>query len=121
MLVAMLAALAAQVAAGPFLVEEDYSFEGPLTRRVSGAVSDRLGSIHEANFWVIATLVALHLAAVAFYTVAKRQDLVGAMIGGDKPLAPGREGEATRGGGAAKAAAIALAAAAAVWALVSYA
>jgi hypothetical protein len=43
------------------------------------------------------------------------------MIGGDKRLAPGREGEATRGGGVARAAAIALAAAAAVWALVTYA
>ena len=119
--VAMLAALAAQAATGLFLVQEDYAFEGPLARHVSGAVSDRLGSIHEVNFWVIATLVALHLAAVVFYTVAKRQDLVGAMIGGDKRLAPGREAEATRGGGVAMAAAIALAAAAAVWALVSYA
>jgi hypothetical protein len=65
--------------------------------------------------------VALHLAAVAFYTVAKRQDLVGAMIGGDKRLAPGRQGEASRGGGAAMAAAIAAAAAAAVWGLVTFA
>jgi cytochrome b len=119
--VAMLAALAAQAATGLFLVQEDYGFEGPLARHVSGAVSDRLASIHEANFWVIATLVALHLAAVIFYTVAKRQDLVGAMIGGDKRLAPGREGEASRGGGAILAAAIAVAAAAAVWGLVSLA
>jgi hypothetical protein len=51
--------------------------------------------------------------------VAKRQALVGAMIGGDKRLAPGREGEASRGGGAAVAAAIAFVAAAAVWGLVS--
>jgi cytochrome b len=115
---AMLAALAAQATTGLFLVEEDYSFEGPLARHVSGAVSDRLGSIHEANFWVIATLVALHLAAVVFYAVAKRQALVGAMIGGDKRLAPERGGEASRGGGAAAAAAIAFVAAAAVWGLV---
>ena len=88
---------------------------------MSRAVSDRLGAIHEANFYVIATLVALHVAAVVFYTVVKRQDLVGAMLSGTKRLAAGREGEASRGGGAVAAAAIAIASAAAVWALVSYA
>lgn len=119
--VAMLSALAAQAATGLFLVQEDYGFQGPLARHVSGATSDRLNAIHEANFWVIAALVALHLAAVVFYAVAKRQDLVGAMIGGDKRLAPGREGEASRGGGGLLAAAIAFAAAAAVWGLVSLA
>ena len=119
--VAMLSALAAQAATGLFLVQEDYGFQGPLARHVSGATSDRLNAIHEANFWVIAALVALHLAAVVFYAVAKRQDLVGAMIGGDKRLAPGREGEASRGGGLLLAAAIAIAAAAAVGGLVSLA
>ncbi|MDH5263713.1 MAG: cytochrome b/b6 domain-containing protein [Betaproteobacteria bacterium] len=118
---AMLLAIAVQASTGLFLVQEDYGFEGPLSRHVSRAVSDRLGAIHEANFYVIATLVALHLAAVAFYAVVKRQDLVGAMFSGTKRLAAGREGEASRGGGAAAAAAIAVASAAAVWALVSFA
>ncbi len=119
--VAMLSALAAQAATGLFLVQEDYGFQGPLARHVSGAVSDRLGAIHEANFWVIAALVALHVAAVVFYAVAKRQDLVGAMIDGHKRLEAGREAEASRGGGLLLAAAIAFAAAAAVWGLVSLA
>jgi cytochrome b len=119
--VAMLSALALQAGAGLFLVEEDYSFEGPLAHLVSRAVSDRLGSLHEAGLYLIAALVALHVSAVAFYTIVKRQDLVGAMISGRKSLAPGREGEASRGGGAILAAALAIASAAAVWALVSYA
>jgi len=117
--VAMLGALAVQAGTGLFLVQEDYGFEGPLAHFASRALSDRLGSIHEANFWVIAVLVALHLGAVAFYAVVKRQDLVRAMISGRKALAPGREGEETRGGGAVAAAAIAIAAAAAVWGLLS--
>lgn len=116
---AMLAALSVQAATGLFLVQEDYGFEGPLARHVSAAASDRLAAIHEANFWVIAALVALHVAAVAFHVLARRQDLVAAMITGDKRLEPGREGEASRGGGLALAAAIAIAAAAAVWALLA--
>lgn len=119
--VAMLAALATQAATGLFLVQEDYFFEGPLAKHASRAVSDRLNAIHEANFWVIAALVALHLAAIAFYAVAKRQCLVGAMLTGDKRLEAGREGEASRGGGLAAAAAIAIAAGAAVWGMAAYA
>jgi cytochrome b len=113
--VAMLSALAVQVITGLFLVQEDYAFEGPLARHVSGAVSDRLDSIHEANFWVIAALVALHLAAIAWYTLVKRQELVRAMVTGTKRLAPGAQD--SRGGGLATAAAIAIAAGAAVWTL----
>jgi cytochrome b len=119
--VAMLAALATQAATGLFLVQEDYFFEGPLAKHVSRAASDRLNAIHEANFWVIVALVALHLAAIAFHAIAKRQGLVGAMLTGDKRLAAGREGEASRGGGLVLAAAIAIAAGAAVWGLAAYA
>jgi cytochrome b len=119
--VAMLAALALQVATGLFLVQEDYGFEGPLARHVSAAVSDRLNAIHEANFWAIAALVALHVSAIVFYAVVKRQDLVRAMVTGRKRMASGRVGEASRGGGAAAAAALAIAAAAAVWGLVTLA
>lgn len=119
--VAMLVAIALQVGTGLFLVQEDYGFEGPLARHVSGAVSDRLNSIHEANFYAIAALVALHVAAVVYYTVAKRQDLVGAMITGRKRLAPGREGEASRGGGIVAAVAVGIVSATAVWALLAYA
>lgn len=119
--VAMLSAIALQVGTGLFLIQEDYAFEGPLAHHVSRAVSDRLAAIHQANFYAIAALVALHIAAVAFYAVAKRQDLVGAMVSGRRRLAPGRVGEDSRGGGAVAAAAVAIAAATAVWALVTFA
>jgi len=119
--VAMLAAIAVQAGTGLFLVQEDYAFEAPLARFVPRAVSNALGALHEANALVIGTLVALHLAAIVYYTVAKRQDLVGAMISGRKRLARGREGEASRGGGVLAATAAAIIAAAAVWALLALA
>jgi cytochrome b len=117
--VAMLAAISVQAGTGLFLVQEDYAFEGPLARHVSRAVSDALNGIHQANAWILAALVALHVSAIAYYAVAKRQDLVGAMVTGRKRVPPGGEGEETRGGGAVAAVAIAIAAAAAVWALTS--
>lgn len=113
--IAMLSALAVQVSTGLFLVDEDYGFEGPLARYASSAVADFLAEVHEVNYGVIGTLVALHLAAIAWYTVVKRQDLVRAMVTGVRRLAPGTED--SRGGGLATAAAIAIAAGAAVWAL----
>lgn len=84
--VAMIAALGVQAATGLFLVQEDYGFAGPLSRFVSGAVSSRMGSIHEANFWVIATLVAMHLAAIVAHAVLWRENLVAAMVSGVKRI-----------------------------------
>ncbi len=118
---AMLCALALQAGTGLFLVQEDYGFEGPLARHVSRAATERLAAFHEANFYVIATLVALHVAAVVYYTVAKRQDLIGAMLTGRKRLDARRAAEESRGGGPVVAAAVAFAAAAAIWGLLTYA
>lgn len=118
---AMLFALALQAGTGLFLVQEDYGFEGPLARHVSRAMTERLNAIHEANFYLIAALVALHIAAIVYYTVVKRQDLVGAMLTGRKRLAAERAAEGSRGGGPVVAAAVAIAAAAAIWGLLSLA
>jgi hypothetical protein len=43
--------------------------------------------IHGANFWLICTLVTLHVGAIVYYAVVKRQDLVGAMLSGRKRIA----------------------------------
>jgi len=94
--VALLGSVATQAVTGLFIVQEDYGIAGPLSRFVSGAVSDRMNSIHEANGWVLCALVGLHLAAIALHTVKWREDLVGAMLSGVKRLPAGREGEAGR-------------------------
>ena len=80
---ALLVALFVQASTGLF-ANDDISTEGPLAKLVSGAVSESLTSIHRINRYVILALVALHLAAIAFYTWVKRERLVGPMITGDK-------------------------------------
>jgi cytochrome b len=79
--VAMLFALALQAATGLFSNDES-AHEGPLAAKVSDAMVDRMSAIHGWNQYVIFTLVALHLAAIAFYQWKLRMDVLGPMARG---------------------------------------
>jgi len=85
---AMLAALALQAVTGLFATD-DIATDGPLRYLVSGATSSRLTTIHRYGINVLMALVALHLVAIAFYLVVKRDNLARAMVTGKKTLAPG--------------------------------
>lgn len=80
---ALLAVLLLQATTGLF-ANDDIFTEGPLAKLVSGATSELLTRIHGLNEYAILALVALHLAAVAFHHIVKRDNLVGPMITGDK-------------------------------------
>ncbi len=81
----LLALLALQVATG-LVADDEIANTGPLNRLVSGATALSATAWHKAwGQWTIVTLVALHLAAVAFYTWRGRA-LVRAMVDGDKLL-----------------------------------
>lgn len=113
---AMLAALTVQVGSGLFLSDEDYGVEAPLAKHVANKTIDLMGSVHEAAFWALLALVATHLAAIAFYRVAKKENLVRPMLTGDKALAGV---EAARGGPAWLGALVFALAGCAVWYLVN--
>jgi len=83
---ALLAAVGFQAVSGLF-TNDDIAFEGPLARYVSGAWSSSLTTWHRWNEWVIIGMIALHVAAIAFYRVVKQRDLVRPMLTGDAPLA----------------------------------
>jgi cytochrome b len=85
----LLVVVAFQATSGLF-TNDDIAFEGPLARYVSGAWSSSLTTWHRWNEWVIIGLVALHVAAILYYRVAKRRDLVGPMLTGDASL-PGNQ------------------------------
>jgi len=82
--VAVLAVLLLQASTGLF-ANDSIASEGPLAKLVSSGTSDRLTLIHKINQYVIFTLIALHLVAVAYYYFAKRENLVLPMFTGDKP------------------------------------
>jgi cytochrome b len=79
---ALLAAVAIQAALGMFSADDDGLYAGPLANFVSIDVSDQLTEVHEAFFNVVLGLIILHVAAIAFYLVRKRQNLITPMITG---------------------------------------
>ncbi|MFH1603628.1 MAG: cytochrome b/b6 domain-containing protein [Pseudomonadota bacterium] len=82
----MLLALLAQAATGLF-ANDDIATEGPLAKFVSKALSDRITGIHHLNLWLLYVLIGLHLAAIAFYFLHKRENLVQPMLTGFKDAA----------------------------------
>ena len=79
---AMLTLMLAQVAIGLFVSDVDGLESGPLSHLVSFDTSRTLADVHEIVFNAILTLIALHLAAILFYLLVKRDNLIGAMLTG---------------------------------------
>lgn len=79
---AILLTLVAQVITGLFAVDVDAIEAGPLSDRVDFDTGRLFATWHHWSFWALEALVALHLAAIAFYLVYKRANLVRAMITG---------------------------------------
>lgn len=82
-IIAMLLALLVQVGTGLF-ANDDILTEGPLYPLVSKDVSDWLTDIHQVNRIVLASLLAIHVFAVFYYLVAKKENLLKPMVTGIK-------------------------------------
>ena len=93
-ILAILAVLLVQVGTGLFAVDIDAFEGGPLSDRVSFETGRTIAGWHELAFRVVQALVVLHVAAVVFYYVWKRTNLVGPMITGRRafPTDPGLAG-----------------------------
>ncbi|HET9207831.1 MAG TPA: cytochrome b/b6 domain-containing protein [Burkholderiaceae bacterium] len=83
---AMLAILIVQVATG-LVGDDEIANVGPLNRFVSTATGLAATGWHKgAGFGIILALVVVHILAIVFYRVHKKQDLIGPMFSGDKRL-----------------------------------
>lgn len=83
---AFLLVLLAQVASG-LMADDEIAFTGPLTALVSGDWVAEATRYHKnVGKILLIALIALHLLAIAFYRLARRQTLVGPMLHGDKQL-----------------------------------
>ena len=105
--VAMISLLAAQAIAGLF-ANDGLVFEGPLARFVSIDVSNRFARFHDWNAIGLFVLAGLHVCAVLFHWLVKKEDLVGAMFTGMKRVPHGMAQHATQNGASHPARAIAL-------------
>jgi cytochrome b len=84
---ALLLILAAQVGTG-LMSDDEIAFFGPLVRFVSGDTVSMATSYHKnVGKFIVMGLVALHLVAILFYKLVKKQGLVRPMVVGDKQLA----------------------------------
>ncbi len=82
--VAMLLALSVQIVTGLFAQDDGLFSEGPLAEYVSDSTILTMNSIHYITSRVILGLIALHIAAILFYLVWKRENLIKPMVSGRK-------------------------------------
>ncbi len=82
-ILAMLISLLIQAGTGLF-ANDDILTEGPLYALVSKQTSDWLTGVHHLNQKILLVLVAIHICAVIFYLIAKRENLIKPMITGKK-------------------------------------
>lgn len=83
MVVVLMTVLLGQISLGLF-ANDDIRFNGPLSMLISKELSDRLTDLHGTLFNLILLLVWIHVVAVGFYVFVKGENLVKAMISGNK-------------------------------------
>jgi cytochrome b len=82
--VALLALIAAETGLGLFAVDVDGLESGPLSRFVSFEAGRFAAHWHHRLFNGLLALIGLHLAAIAFYALVKRDNLVAPMLTGSR-------------------------------------
>jgi cytochrome b len=78
----MLLVLLTQVGLGLFAIDEDALNEGPLSHLVSYDTARILTDRHETFFYILLALIAVHVAAILYYRLVRRDDLITPMVTG---------------------------------------
>lgn len=73
----------AQALAGLF-ASDDIAFDGPMAKYVSSYWVELLTSLHRLNEPVLLGLICIHITAIFYYKLFKKQDLIKPMLTGDK-------------------------------------
>ena len=79
---ALLGLVGLQVILGLFAIDEDGFEGGPLSDGIDFELARQVAEWHELTFRLLQGLVVLHLAAIVYYAVRRRDDLVRPMIMG---------------------------------------
>jgi cytochrome b len=81
---ALMVLLLAQVALGLFAVDVDGIESGPLSLYVSFETGRAAAQWHETVFNVLMSFIVLHIVALAYYRIVRKQRLVTAMFHGSR-------------------------------------
>ena len=107
MVLVLLVSVGLQAFTGLF-TSDDIVWSGPYNSAVSTALADKMGAIHHENYEILLVLIGLHIAAIVYYAIWKRQRLVPAMVTGMKPAEEVPANEAIPGSQLLKALIVAL-------------
>jgi len=88
----MLLLLCTQVGLGLFASDEDGFAAGPLSKYVTYGTARKLAHNHHLLFNILLVFMALHVAAILFYALVKRNNLVGPMLHGRREAHAGAAG-----------------------------
>jgi len=91
---ALLVLVAVVIGLGLFATDEDGLAPGPLSRFVSFDSARILAERHEQLFWILVGFIGLHVAAILFYLLVRRDNLVSPMVSGSRAGAEGEAGMA---------------------------
>jgi cytochrome b len=83
MVLAMVAAFLFQAVTG-LCANDGVDTEGPFAARVGLDTSDYLSKLHRVNMWLLVALAVMHVAAVLYHWLVKKEDLIVAMVSGVK-------------------------------------
>ena len=83
----LLALLFAQIVLGLFAVDVDGIESGPWSSHVSFETGRACAKLHHQLFDLLLVLIAVHVVAVLFYVIVKKQNLIAAMIHGKRDYA----------------------------------
>jgi cytochrome b len=86
-IVALLAVLAIQIGVGLFAENGNGRKAGPFADLIAPSAAHAAGRLHQANFYLLLALIGLHVAAVLFYLLVRRNNLITPMLTGRR-LAP---------------------------------
>lgn len=83
--IALLLLLAAMIVTGLF-ASDDIALNGPIAPYVDESFSDQMSAWHAWLFKGLLSLIALHIAAIAYYLIYKKNNLLQPMITGVKTV-----------------------------------
>jgi cytochrome b len=89
--IALLGALALQIGLGLLAASPDGSKAGPFAAWVAPATAHAAAGLHQANFYLLLALVGVHVAAILFYLLVRRDDLITPMLIGRRRAAAGTQ------------------------------
>jgi cytochrome b len=90
-IIAVLSVLAIQIGLGLFASNGNGSKAGPFADLIAPGSAHVAAELHNVNFYLLLALIGLHVAAVLFYLLVRRNNLIAPMLTGRRPAPDGTQ------------------------------